>query len=99
MTLRRNAAFSVVEVAVSGLGLFFIYRNVVSELGVAMLGVWSLVLATTAFGRMADVGLAAPSWLKRAQDVLQSPFCKTPQHVCGHCGPCVWCMNFLIARV
>lgn len=59
MTLRRNAVFSVVEVAVSGLGLFFIYKNVVTELGVAMLGVWSLVLATTAFGRMADVGLAA----------------------------------------
>lgn len=51
MTVRRNAAFSVVEVAVGGLGLFFIYKNVVSELGVAMLGVWSLVLATTAWLR------------------------------------------------
>lgn len=59
MSVKRNAAFSVAEVAVSGLGLFFIYKNVVTELGVAMLGVWSLVLATTAFGRMADVGLAA----------------------------------------
>jgi len=59
MTLRRNAVFSVMEVAVGGLGLFFIYRNVVAELGLAMLGVWSLVLATTAFGRMADFGLSA----------------------------------------
>lgn len=57
--LRRNALFSIVEVIVSGLGLFFIYRNVVQELGLSMLGVWSLVLATTAFGRVADVGIAA----------------------------------------
>ncbi|WP_225026148.1 lipopolysaccharide biosynthesis protein [Xinfangfangia pollutisoli] len=56
--IRRNALFSGVEVIVGGLGLFFIYRNVVAELGVAMLGVWSLVLATTAFGRLADVGIA-----------------------------------------
>ncbi|MDZ4309657.1 MAG: oligosaccharide flippase family protein [Cypionkella sp.] len=59
MTLRRNAAFSVIEVVISGLGLFFIYRSVLAELGLSMLGVWSLVLATTAFGRMADVGIAA----------------------------------------
>jgi len=57
--LRRNAIFSVAEVLLSGLGLFFIYKNVVSTLGVSLLGVWSLVLATTAFGRLADVGISA----------------------------------------
>jgi len=41
------------------LGLFVIYRAVMIELGVSMLGVWSLVLATTAFGRLADVGISA----------------------------------------
>jgi O-antigen/teichoic acid export membrane protein len=59
MTLRRNALFSIVEVVLNGLGLFFIYKNVVSTLGVSLLGVWSLVLATTAFGRLADVGISA----------------------------------------
>ena len=57
MNLRRNSAFAVAEVVVYGLGLFFIYRNVVQVLGISMLGVWSLVLATTAFGRAADVGI------------------------------------------
>lgn len=59
MTLRRNALFSVAEVLLNGLGLFLIYKNVVSTLGVSLLGVWSLVLATTAFGRLADVGISA----------------------------------------
>lgn len=57
--LKRNSAFAGLEVIINGLALFFIYRNVVQELGVSMLGVWSLVLATTAFGRAADVGIAS----------------------------------------
>ncbi|WP_322547646.1 oligosaccharide flippase family protein [Stenotrophomonas geniculata] len=59
MNLKRNSLFSAAEVIVGGLGLFIIYRSVVAELGIAMLGVWSIVLATTAFGRVADVGIAA----------------------------------------
>lgn len=59
MNLKRNSLFSAAEVVVGGLGLFIIYRSVVAELGIAMLGVWSIVLATTAFGRIADVGIAA----------------------------------------
>lgn len=56
--MRRNSAFSAAEVIVGGVCLFFIYRNVVQTLGVSMLGVWSLVLATTAFGRAADLGIS-----------------------------------------
>lgn len=59
MTLKRNTLFSMAEVLFNGLGLFLIYKNVVSVLGIHMLGVWSIVLATTAFGRMADVGISA----------------------------------------
>jgi len=59
MNIRKNAIFSVAEVVLNGLALFFIYKNVVSTLGVSLLGVWSLVLATTAFGRLADVGISA----------------------------------------
>lgn len=59
MNIRRNAIYSIAETLLGGIGLFFIYKNVVSSLGVSMLGVWSLVLATTAFGRLADVGISA----------------------------------------
>ncbi|MBH1817203.1 oligosaccharide flippase family protein [Stenotrophomonas maltophilia] len=59
MNLRRNSLFSAAEVLIGGIGLFLIYRSVVAELGIAMLGVWSIVLATTAFGRVADVGISA----------------------------------------
>lgn len=58
MNLRRNGLFSAAEVVVNGICLFFIYRNVVEVLGVSMLGVWSLVLATSAFGRAADLGIS-----------------------------------------
>lgn len=57
--LKRNSLLAALEMIVNGLALFFIYRNVVQVLGVSMLGVWSLVLATTAFGRAADVGISA----------------------------------------
>jgi O-antigen/teichoic acid export membrane protein len=59
MRLRRNAIYAVIEVGASGIGLFIIYLNVVQVLGVSALGIWSLVLATTAFGRIADIGISA----------------------------------------
>ncbi|MFG1250458.1 oligosaccharide flippase family protein [Xanthobacter flavus] len=57
--IRRNIIYTAVEVVLNGIGLFVIYRLVVQVLGIQMLGIWSLVLATTAFGRMADIGIAA----------------------------------------
>jgi O-antigen/teichoic acid export membrane protein len=39
--------------------LFFLYRVIVGQLGVKSLGIWSLVLATTSLGRLADLGTAA----------------------------------------
>ncbi|MEM7295534.1 MAG: hypothetical protein AAF330_02740, partial [Pseudomonadota bacterium] len=58
-SLRRNVILSALEALVAGLGLFVIYRHVVAELGLAMLGVWSVLLATTALGRLADAGIAS----------------------------------------
>ncbi len=58
MKLRRNALFNGAEVIINGICLFLIYRHVLDVLGVAMLGVWSLVLATSAFGRAADLGIS-----------------------------------------
>jgi O-antigen/teichoic acid export membrane protein len=48
-----------VEVAASALVLFSLYRVIVGQLGVKALGIWSLVLATTSLGRLADLGTAA----------------------------------------
>jgi O-antigen/teichoic acid export membrane protein len=59
LNLRRNSLYAVGEVVVSGLTLFFLYKKVVSALGVEALGVWSLVLATTSLGRLVDVGAAS----------------------------------------
>jgi O-antigen/teichoic acid export membrane protein len=59
LRFRRNAAWAIVEVAASALVLFFLYRVIVGQLGVKALGIWSLVLATTSLGRLADLGTAA----------------------------------------
>jgi O-antigen/teichoic acid export membrane protein len=58
LNLRRNSLYAVAEVVVSGLSLFVLYKKVVNALGVEALGVWSLVLATTSLGRIADIGAA-----------------------------------------
>src|ERR1700689_5648615 len=59
LNLRRNSLYAVGEVVVSGLTLFLLYKRIVSALGVEALGVWSLVLATTSLGRIADIGAAS----------------------------------------
>ena len=59
LNLRRNSLYALAEVIVSGIVLFFLYKKVVGTLGVKALGIWSLVLATTSLGRVADIGAAA----------------------------------------
>ncbi len=55
----RNALASVVQVVVSGVVLFVLYRSLILRLGQARVGVWSLVLAVTAVTRISDLGFAA----------------------------------------
>ena len=59
LNLRKNAVWALGEVIVSGLTLFLLYKIIISSLGVKALGIWSLVLATTSLGRLADIGTAA----------------------------------------
>jgi O-antigen/teichoic acid export membrane protein len=59
LRFRRNASWAVAEVVTSAIVLFFLYRIIVGHLGVKALGIWSLVLATTSLGRLADLGTAA----------------------------------------
>lgn len=57
--LRRNSIWAIAEVLFSSLILFFLYKVIVKVLGVEALGIWSLVMATTSLGRLADIGTAA----------------------------------------
>jgi O-antigen/teichoic acid export membrane protein len=52
-----NAASSVVQIIVSGLTLVILYRYLLETIGVAQLGVWSLVLATSSIIQVANFGL------------------------------------------
>jgi O-antigen/teichoic acid export membrane protein len=53
----RNGAMAALQVVVLGLSLFVLYRVILRTIGVERLGVWSLVLATTSIGRMAQLGI------------------------------------------
>jgi O-antigen/teichoic acid export membrane protein len=55
--LRRSAALSVAQVIVAGGALLLFYHYLVATIGVTAVGLWSVVLATTAVGRIADFGL------------------------------------------
>jgi O-antigen/teichoic acid export membrane protein len=57
--LKKNTLWALVEVIVSALFVFVVYRIVIYRLGVGALGVWSLVLATTSLVRVIDPGTSA----------------------------------------
>lgn len=59
LNLRRNVFWSTIEIAVTGVSLFLLYKFVLSYLGTEALGLWSLVLATTSLARVGDLGVAA----------------------------------------
>lgn len=54
--LSINVATAFFQILVNSIILFFLYRFLLDQVGVAMIGVWSLVLATTAFGNLAGFG-------------------------------------------
>lgn len=58
MGLKRNAIWNIAEVLFASLVLFVLYRLILKALGLEALGIWSLVLATTSFARIADLGAA-----------------------------------------
>jgi len=53
----RNALYSMGQVLVSTLSAFATYAVVARELGVAMLGIWSVAVAICAFVAIADAGI------------------------------------------
>lgn len=56
-----NAVFAVGQVIVSAVTLFFLYRFLLSALGVQALGVWSIVVAATSIASVSGMGLAGGS--------------------------------------
>lgn len=57
--LTRNALANVLQTLASAGLLFALYRYINATLGVALLGVWSVVLAAVSASRLADLGLSA----------------------------------------
>jgi O-antigen/teichoic acid export membrane protein len=53
-----NAIMSVVQILVISGVLFVLYRFLLKTIGVEQLGIWSLVLATTAVSQIANMGLS-----------------------------------------
>ncbi len=54
--LSLNVMIASAEVVVNGVVLFFLYKFLFEHVSIAMIGVWSLVMATTAFGSLAGFG-------------------------------------------
>ena len=57
MKIARNATWNIGEIAAATVALFLLFKIIVGALGLAALGVWSLVLATTSLARLADLGV------------------------------------------
>jgi O-antigen/teichoic acid export membrane protein len=57
--ISRNVLATVLQVLVTGIVFFVLYRYLLDHLGIAQLGIWSLVLATTSVSRIGDLGLSA----------------------------------------
>jgi O-antigen/teichoic acid export membrane protein len=55
----RNAVFSAAQTVLNAGALFWLYRYISHTLSVADLGLWSLVIASTALGWIADFGIGA----------------------------------------
>jgi O-antigen/teichoic acid export membrane protein len=56
--IATNARLAVLQILVSTVVLFVLYRYLVQVIGIESVGVWSVVLATTSVGRLADLGVS-----------------------------------------
>lgn len=56
--LLPNAFMAVTQTLVTASVLFLLYHYLVRELGLEAVGLWSLVLSTTSFGRISELGMS-----------------------------------------
>ncbi len=57
-TVSRNALVAVTQVLVVGAVLFLLYRHLLAEIGVAKLGIWSIVMAAVSVSKVAQLGFS-----------------------------------------
>lgn len=55
---RKNAVLTVVQVAISAICMFVVYKYLLKELGAVKMGVWSIVMAMSTVARISDLGFA-----------------------------------------
>jgi O-antigen/teichoic acid export membrane protein len=58
-SLRFNSFVNLTQSLLSGLLVFILYRLITNTLGIASLGIWSVVIATVSTSRLADFGLGS----------------------------------------
>lgn len=83
--LKRNAAATAFQVVTTGLCYFFLYKYLLNTLGVELLGLWSLVLATVSTARISELGFGssvvkfvakslAHNQISNAQKIIETSF-------------------------
>jgi O-antigen/teichoic acid export membrane protein len=55
---KKNVVFAASQIVISGVTLFILYKYLLSVLGIELIGVWSIVMAFSAFLRTGDFGFA-----------------------------------------
>ncbi len=56
---RASVIASTIQVVISGLVFFVIFKYLYAEIGIEQIGIWALVLATTSVSRIGELGLSA----------------------------------------
>jgi len=69
--LGHNAIWSGVQTLVATVALFWVYRYLLDVLSAESIGVWSTVVATVSFGRLADLGINTATSRYLAEDVAR----------------------------
>ena len=67
-----NSVMTVLQTVVSGLTLFFLYRFLLSVIGVEQLGIWSLILATASVSQIVIFGLSGSIVKCVANDMVKA---------------------------
>ncbi len=55
---KKNVVFAGLQILLSGISLFILYKILLIQIGIELIGVWSIVMAFSAFLRTGDFGFA-----------------------------------------
>jgi O-antigen/teichoic acid export membrane protein len=77
MRLFSNVSANIFQFAFSSITLFVLYKLVAIKLGLSLLGVWSVVIASTSIARLGEMGLAGSVTQHIAKDISDESSKKT----------------------